>query len=535
MRVDLVWLGESDPPEWAAGQIRRCAAFPSELHEASRAAAQTAATWTLFWSDALGAPDPSVGERLSERIQVVHCGLALGMQGLPRSLQYIDPTWMLRADADPGIESSSWRMSFDAACVHSSVLKQVGPVDAGFSSLAGASLEFGHRCVKAGVVMRHVPWLVEEPARGQAELSIEDDLLFASKRFGPKWVRWSFYRGLRTKWLKPSDVWHHRKLTKTGPATIREAFDHPVRPSDRQPSGSVGVLVPTIGRYPYLRVLLEQLGHQTVPPVQVVVVDQTPTTSRERIKESDYPDLPLEVLTLEKAGQCTARNAGLDALSAEFVLFLDDDDEIDETLIASHLQAISRFECTASSGVVDEAGALPLSASFKRRRVGDVFPTNNSLVRREAIEAAGRFDIAFDKGQRADHDLGMRVYLNGGLLMLDPEICVLHHHAPVGGLRTHGARRVTYSSSRTRLLHHNLPTTSEIYLAHKYYDEASVKEMLVLRTFGTLSLRGSKMAQLLKALVGGALLIKNWRTAKLREREAFEWLRDPRLQRGETR
>src|SRR5262249_23808170 len=183
----------------------------------------------------------------------------------------------------------------------------------------------------------------------------------------------------------------------------------------------------------------------------------TPAPRRDRAIANEFADLPLTVLELESAGQCTARNAGLLRARGDAILFVDDDDEIDADLIARHVAHLAATGADVSSGVAKEPGAGPIPEAFTRARASDVFPTNNSLARRRVLERSGLFDLAYDHGARADGDLGMRAYLSGAVMLLSPTICVLHHHAPRGGLRTHGARVVTYAGSRRRITLRHLP------------------------------------------------------------------------------
>ncbi len=180
--------------------------------------------------------------------------------------------------------------------------------------------------------------------------------------------------------------------------------------------------------------------------------------------------------------------------------------EIPDDLIERHQRTLAQFGADVSSGVAEEVGAGPLPSEFEVLRVSDVFPTNNTLVRRSALERSGLFDLAYERGPRADGDLGMRVYLSGALMVLNPEIRVLHHHAPAGGLRTHRARAVTYASSRSRLLHRHLPAVTEIYLARRYFSDRQVRESLLLRVLGTLSIRGGWWKKLAKFCLGAVLL-----------------------------
>ena len=56
------------------------------------------------------------------------------------------------------------------------------------------------------------------------------------------------------------------------------------------------VLIPTIDRYPYLEVLLENLRTQTVRPVEIIVVDQTRPERRRTDLADRFTDLPLRII-----------------------------------------------------------------------------------------------------------------------------------------------------------------------------------------------------------------------------------------------
>jgi glycosyltransferase involved in cell wall biosynthesis len=238
----------------------------------------------------------------------------------------------------------------------------------------------------------------------------------------------------------------------------------------------------------------------------VIVIDQTPLSKRRPELYNEFPDLPLKVIFLDQPGQCASRNAGLNRVSGEYVLFIDDDDEVKPDLIESHLQHLNKTGAEVSSGVAHEMGAGDLPNDFRYARMSDVFPTNNSLIRHRLLRKSGLFDIAYDHGARADADLGMRMYLSGALMLLDPSISVLHHHASRGGLRTHKARVVTYASSRANLFQRNIPSATEIYLAHRYFHRRQAAEFLWLAVFSSLILTGSVGRRALKVVIGLLLL-----------------------------
>ena len=249
-------------------------------------------------------------------------------------------------------------------------------------------------------------------------------------------------------------------------------------------------------------------------------MDQTSPERRRAGFEAQFPDLPLRVFQLDRAGQCSSRNTGLVASSGDCILFVDDDDEVPPDLIEKHLESLERFRNEVSCGVAEEDGAGPLPENFRLFRSSDVFPTNNSLIVRDVLFRSGLFDLTYDRGARADADLGMRIYLSGCLMVLNPEIKALHHHAPSGGLRTHGARVITYASSRKKLTQRHIPATTEIYLSRRYFSARQVREFLWLQTAATLAFKGPRLRRILKAIVGLAMLPDTVRKIRRRDRDA---------------
>jgi glycosyltransferase involved in cell wall biosynthesis len=509
--VDLIWLGgRSDLPRWELGDITCVDATPTAVHAVinKRLSITDAHAW-LFWDSALGAPDPLVvNELLKLPGQVWHSGLKLGTCGMPGIIDFIAPTWMLNRDPDENILATSWRLSLRACLMHIEVLRQMGNIRPEFESLEAASLELGHRLVNRGVVTRHTGQLVKVESSNAPLLPFRDELRFAYYRFGNFWSKWALGRAVLTGYVPVMKALRSsrevfRDPLPSRPAPFKQARNESL---DVDFEAKVSVLIPTLSRQQYLRTLLDQLRRQTIRPFEIIVVDQTPPEDRDTQLSFDFADLPLKVLYLDRPGQCSSRNAGLKETTGDYVLFIDDDDEIPPDLIEAHLRSLKSFSADVSCGVAEEKGSGPLPEEFTYTRISDVFPTNNSLVKIEALQKSGLFDLAFERGQRADHDLGMRIYLSGMLMVLNHEIGVFHHRAPDGGLRTHKARVVTYASSRQKINLRHLPSVTELYLALRYFSPRQLREMLWLRAFGTLSIRGHKGKRFLKIFAGLACL-----------------------------
>ena len=552
MRIDLVRLSPSPtaaPASWPHGQVFTVAPTPAAL---ARFEAEATSGWLLFWAAELGEPNPAeVAALTAAPGEVHHAGLLLGQAERPRLLDFVHPTWMLHRDPPPHRVASSWRISLRALLVPSSRWRQGGPRP-GYTTLDAAALELGWRWFWQGALLRHQPSLLGgRPAQAGDLLPVEDELRFLRHSCGKKWALWATARAALSRSQSWGSLWRawetlqgeggerdsrdSRDIRDSGfKAESKEAVgipDVPVVPD--VPDGSpvpavpfpkITILIPTLDRYPYLEKLLEQLSSQTLPPHEILVVDQTHQERRRHDLASLFPHLPLRIFERDQAGQCSSRNAGLAAATGDYVLFLDDDDEVGPDLLARHLAALERAGGEVSCGVADELGAGPLPAEFERRRLADVFPTNNSLIRRELLERSGLFDLAYEKGARADADLGHRFYLSGALMVLDPAIRVLHHHAPAGGLRTHGARKATFARSRQRLFARHLPEPTEIYLMLRYFSPRQVREALWLRAAGTFAVRGGRLRRLLRLLWAALLLPDTLLRIAARRRRALALL-----------
>jgi GT2 family glycosyltransferase len=535
VKIDLLHVGTRELPAWAHGEAARCAPeVPTFVAWLRAWLERTTADALLLWDPRLGMPSHArMASLLRGRGDLWHAGLVLGMQGQPGLLDFVAPNWMLSCDAPSDREVTSWRVSSAACLVRTDVLRQLGVPCDDFATVPGALLEWGHRAIFRGAKMRHVPDLA--PATAIAEVNwpaeqspvLEDELRFIAYRYGRLWARWSMVRAALSNYGATSDLaraWQRipKRRPYDEPASYRPARSYGV---PDLAAARVTVLIPTLNRYKYLRVVLGNLRAQTVRPIEIIIVDQSEQAKRDEAIAHDFADLPLRIIYQDSPGQCRSRNAGLQVATGDYILFIDDDDELHPTLIEEHLVNLARFDADVSSGVATEVGTAPLPPERRYVRSSDVFPTNNTLARKDVLYRTGLFDLAFDRAPRADGELGMRVFKSGAFMVLDQGLAVMHHRAAEGGLRTHRARVITYRSSRETLRQRHLPHVSEIYLQSRHFTPRQRREMLWLRALGTLSSKGSTSQRIAKVLVGGLLLPDTIRETLARNRTAREWLR----------
>lgn len=504
--TDLILVGEvgHSLPVWELGKIVKAPFTPQGINEGvSKLLPETDASYILFWDPDLGWPQKNtIADLVTGSEDCWHAGLLLGTGGLPRFINFVSPVWSFTCDPEPAIVAMSWRLSLRACLVKTDVLRQLGGPETGFETVTGAGLELGHRWLKRGALLSHVPNLVEmrQATDTKNNLTLSDQFRFVRLRYGRLWTRWAFFRA----WV--NQVASFRELLQAWRQAVAGRAQFPQRtPLVRQRSRlplkketAVTILIPTLDRYPYLFKVLDQLRNQTYPLHEIIVVDQTDAEHRQPNWPDQFADLPLHVIWRDTPGQCSSRNAGLQYSTGNLILFLDDDNEIENDLIETHLQFLNEFKTAASCGVAEEIGAGNLPYEFSYSRSSDVFPTNNSLLSREALRQSGLFDLAFERGPRADGDLGMRLYRSGQTLMLNPDASVIHYHAPQGGLRQHKARKITRGGSKNTIRQRQLLEITEAYLWLRYFSPEQTREALLIRTLSTLRGSGNRWQRLVR-------------------------------------
>jgi len=211
----------------------------------------------------------------------------------------------------------------------------------------------------------------------------------------------------------------------------------------------VSVVVPTYGREELLRNTLQSLLSQSLPRVEILVIDQTEEHEPETKRFLEQHRDRMRALPSAPPGVSRARRTGALAAQGDIVLYVDDDVLCDEQLVASHVRGhlipgvgIVAGRVTENRDVeVDDSrvGRLYTDASLTRyfmstvRQFVDHAPGANMSFKRLALLRAGLFEPAMGGTARFEEtDACIRVARLGYRVLFEPSACVHHLGGPGG-------------------------------------------------------------------------------------------------------
>jgi serine acetyltransferase/glycosyltransferase involved in cell wall biosynthesis len=207
-------------------------------------------------------------------------------------------------------------------------------------------------------------------------------------------------------------------------------------------SPRASVVVPTFNRGPSLERLVSQIAAQSCArEIEVVVVDdgsrEDPTP---RLRSMQTP-FPLVAVRQENAGAAAARHRGVLSAQAPVVLFLDDDMQVHENVVAAHLELHEKDDRAVVLGRIQPDPAMEYAlferfhADVLERFAADVLAgktplrgpnvyTGNLSVRRDAYLRVGGFDASL--GHSEDAELGVRLEKDGARFYLSDAAWSIH-------------------------------------------------------------------------------------------------------------
>ncbi len=427
-------------------------------------------------------------------------------------VNYVQPCRMLHLTATH--KTVNWRLTADCLLIKNEAFHLMNQLESVYESIEMSMLELGLNAIQAGYIIFFEPKLsLQFNFNSNLEsISFKDQLLFIKRNTIRIWYYWASLRIiLNEKNISFSNIWSVSKLNKSNianvpfmqPPSLVEALWE--SKSKEAFSLKISVIIITLGRYELVKSVIKQMLKQTLAPVEILVIDANSNETEFDALSSEFLafNSVVKILKAETVGQCYQRNQGIQNAIGDYVLFMDDDmEEVAENHLHLHATNILYYKAQVSSGIPQELNGELVMRNQLNKRVSDVFPTNDSLALKQAILDVGMFDVKMNKGQSEDHELGLRLFKNGNLLILDPHIHSLHLRAASGGLRTYGIRKTTYHLAKKTVSNFRLPHSTELYLYFKHFPVKQVNELMNIILVTTISVKGSLAKKILKLLYG---------------------------------
>jgi glycosyltransferase involved in cell wall biosynthesis len=177
------------------------------------------------------------------------------------------------------------------------------------------------------------------------------------------------------------------------------------------------VVLPVYNRAAYVGEAIESVLVQTLPPDELIVVDDGSTDESLEVVES-FARPGLRVVRQENAGIGAARNRGFDVAAGELIAFIDSDDLWERDKLELQVRVmVESDEVQLVFGHLleflspDRAAELSGSLRIRNQPVPGLI-ASTLLARREAVERIGPFDEGLRVGEFVEwmgraHDLGL--------------------------------------------------------------------------------------------------------------------------------
>lgn len=205
-----------------------------------------------------------------------------------------------------------------------------------------------------------------------------------------------------------------------------------MNPSSTENIPLITVVIPVFNRIELLPRTLQSVKAQSLRPLRLVIVDNGSTADCRNLltdwkRENETADFIIDLISESKQGAATARNAGLNTVTSEYVCFFDSDDEMRHNHLSRIADELRRCPSTDllhfDIGILDPDGWLKIKTSddsdlMRAHLFHGILSTARYVVRTSIAKSTGGWNEELSLWD--DLEFGTR------LLLQNPVISKLH-------------------------------------------------------------------------------------------------------------
>lgn len=174
---------------------------------------------------------------------------------------------------------------------------------------------------------------------------------------------------------------------------------------------AISVVIPAYNAEAFICRALESALRQTLPPVEILVVDDGSNDQTAKLAEQYDPRV--QVIRKANGGPASARNAGIERANSEWIALLDADDFWLPSKLEKQVRVIEPGVALVHSGAVGRRTEFPAEITFQELWSSNYISSSSVLILREAFNSAGGFDEDPALIGLEDYNLWLRIVAAG--------------------------------------------------------------------------------------------------------------------------
>ena len=200
----------------------------------------------------------------------------------------------------------------------------------------------------------------------------------------------------------------------------------------------VSIVIPVYNRAEMVKDTLESVRRQTHRPIQLILVDNNSSDNTLQVlydfkAKNETSDFLIDVLEEKRQGASVARNTGSKQAKAEWLMFFDSDDTMDDCLVSKYVEKIKQEEVDLVITTIEyiyKNKKIRSFLAYDNYLPNHIFhtclSTERYIVRKYLFECAGGWNESLSYWD--DWELGIRILLQEPRISVVDDGVYVHVH-----------------------------------------------------------------------------------------------------------